>query len=342
MQKIVLLCLVTLCLTTSQAQENPRVFIFTDINIDSGDPDDRQSLIHLFWYANQLNIQGIVPDRWNARSVEACNLVLEAYDKDFKNYDLGLKNYPSPKRLENLVANNFEESQQLFQKALSDKSSPLYVLVWGNMKVFSKLILASPDNSNTIRLITIGTGLMMEEDIKHMPADWEKSKPCEQLNWNGFGRNSIYNNPRFDNMWWLEINWTYAGMFIGEEPKEMFHTLSGYGSLGKHIKEVVKNESWAQYFRVGDTPSVLYVIDPDHDRDNPLESSWAGKFVQPFPDKRPNYYTDTNGAQQWDYANPCNTWKNHKAMRDEATNTLLSRRPEMYKALVDKLDSLYH
>lgn len=32
--------------------------LFTDINIDKGDPDDRQSLIHLLWYADEL--QGII------------------------------------------------------------------------------------------------------------------------------------------------------------------------------------------------------------------------------------------------------------------------------------------
>ena len=58
----------------------------------------------------------------------------------------------------------------------------------------------------------------------------------------------------------------------------MFHKLSKYGDLGEHIKDVVKNESWAQYFRVGDTPSVLYVIDQTHDLDNPTQSSWAGKL----------------------------------------------------------------
>ncbi|MDF1573142.1 MAG: hypothetical protein P1P82_16160 [Bacteroidales bacterium] len=209
------------------------------------------------------------------------------------------------------------------------------------MKVFSKILLSHPESAKNIRLITIGTGLMLEEDIKHMPAGLEKSRPCEQLNWNGKGRNLIYNNPLYNDMWWLEINWTYSGMFIGDEPEEMFNKLSNYGSLGKHIKEVVKNENWAQYFRVGDTPSVLYCIDPDHKLDHPTHSSWAGKFVQPFPVLKPNYYTDYNGSQEWDYSDPCNTWQNHKLVRDEATRTLLNSRPEMYQALIEKLNLLY-
>ncbi len=61
-------------------------------------------------------------------------------------------------------------------------------------------------------------------------------------------------------MWWLEINWIYELMFMGEEPAEMFHKLSDFGNLGLHIKEVVANEPWAQYFSVDDTPSVLYMV----------------------------------------------------------------------------------
>jgi hypothetical protein len=121
----------------------------------------------------------------------------------------------------------------------------------------------------------------------------------------------------------------------------MFEKLSVYGALGTHIKEVVKNEPWAQYFRVGDTPSVLYVIDPNHDLDNPAESSWAGKFIQPFPQKRPNYFADFNGPVEWNYSNPCETWSNHVAFRDFAKSTLEDRRSEMYSALLEKLKKLY-
>jgi len=342
MKRLFLLIGVSLLFSGScDAKDAPRVLIFTDINIDSGDPDDRQSLIHLLWYANELHIQGIIPDRWNARSVEACNLVIDAYEEDFRDYSFHSMNYPAPENLRKMVAKDIHESFEIFNAAVQDNSSPLYVLVWGNMKVLREILLAHPEYSQNIRLITIGTGLMLEQDIKHLPKNWEKSKACEQLNWNGFGRNAVYNDPRFNDMWWIEINWTYSGMFLGTEPEEMFHKLSSYGGLGKHLKEVVKNESWAQYFRVGDTPSVLYVIDQDHDLDKPEESSWAGKFVNPFPAEKPHYYTDYNGSHTWDYLNPCNTWENHTLVRDAATNTLLSRRPEMYNALIEKLNLLY-
>ncbi len=323
-------------------ETHPRVFVFTDINIDSGDPDDRQSLIHLLWYANELDIEGIVPDRWNARGMEACQLAVDAYEKDFVGFQFDKKGYPEPSKIKDKLAKDVNDAVERFQKAASNEKSPLYVLIWGNMVNFGNVLRSNPALSKNIRLITIGTGLMMEEYRQHIPADWDKmEKPCEQPNWNGQGRNEIFSDSRFDKMWWLEVNWTYEGMFTGNEPSEMFHKLSEFGNLGKHMNEVVKNEPWAQYFRVGDTPSVLYIIDPEHNLNDPTKSSWAGKFIQPFPKKKPNYYADFNGPVEWNYANPCETWHNHAAFRDYAKSTLEDSRAEMYTLLLDKLKNLY-
>jgi hypothetical protein len=323
-------------------ETRPRVFVFTDINIDSGDPDDRQSLIHLLWYANELDIQGIVPDRLDARGLEACQLAVEAYEKDYAEFQFAKKGFPTPPDVKNNLAVDFDDAVTRFQKAASEEKSPLYVLVWGSMVNFGDVLRTNPELSKNIRVITIGTDLMMEANRPYLPESWEKTeKPCEQFNWNGHGRNQIFNDERFRDMWWLEINWTYEGMFSGDEPAEMFEKLSVYGALGQHIKEVVKNEPWAQYFRVGDTPSVLYVIDPKHNLDDPTQSSWAGQFTRPFPNERPNYYTDLNGPVKWDYANPCNTWENHIEMNAHAKGTLEAKRPEMYQALLDKLENIY-
>ena len=324
------------------SKEKHRVFVFTDINIDSGDPDDRQSLVHLFWYANEVQIEGIVPERWNARSVEACNLALDAYAEDYKAFGFKKHGYPIPGELKKKIAKDDTEVLELFAKAAKNKKSPLYVLIWGNMRAFNKALYQYPGLADNLRIITIGTGTMLEKDYPHLPESWAKADlPCQQYNWNGFGRNDLYNDKEFTDLWWLEINWTYNGMFSGEEPKEMFHKLSKFGNMGEHIKEVVKNEEWAQYFRVGDTPSVLYVIDPNHDGNNPKQSSWAGKFNHPFPQKRPNYYTDFCGTLNWDYANLCNTWDIHEQVAEVATQTLEKRRDEMYNALLEKLTDIY-
>jgi len=323
------------------AHDLPRVFVFTDINIDSGDPDDRQSLVHLFWYANEVAVEGIVPERWNAGGYEACTLALEAYRMDFIENSFKKLGYPDPDALKSRIAKDTVEALRLFLAAASEERSPLYVLVWGNMELVKTFLLQRPEVKKNIRLITIGTGLMLEKDFPYIPEDWPKSKPCKQLNWNGSGRNDLYENPLFSDLWWLEINWTYAGMFSGKKPAQMLNKLAVYGNLGRHIREVVKNQGWAQYFRAGDTPSLLYVIDRGHDLNDPRQSSWAGKFVKPFPQQKPNYYTDFAGPIKWDYLNPCNTWKNHEKMQRNAVKTLEERRDEMYAALLDKLNHLY-
>jgi hypothetical protein len=324
------------------SEPKPRVFIFTDINIDAGDPDDRQSLVHLFWYADELEIEGVVPDRWDAAGYEACKLVVDEYAMDFDEFAFSAKGYPWPSDLENTIAVDLDDAIARFREAASDNDSPLYVLIWGNMVNFGEALRQNPELASNIRVITIGTDLMKEEYIQYMPDNWEKTEqPCTQYNWNGFGRNEIFNDIRFKDMWWLEINWTYEGMFSGTEPAEMFEKLSVYGSLGQHMKDVVKNEPWAQYFRVGDTPSVLYLIDPDNDLDDPTKGSWAGRFTKPFPEERPNYYTDYNGPVEWDYADPCNTWENHVEMSNHAISTLEKVRPEMYDDLLRKLSSVY-
>ena len=325
----------------SFAQNKPRIFIFTDINIDSGDPDDRQSLVHLLWYANEMEIEGINPDRINAKGYEACELALKAYARDYEAIDLTKLGYPRPEDLKPKIANNWERGMSLFQEAASDTSSPLYVLIWGNMVKFREALLSNPEHADNLRIITIGTGLMMESNIPHIPKNWKKEEPCEQMNWNALGRNDIYNDARFSDMWWLELNWTYEGMFTGPEPAQMLDKLAVFGHLGRHMKDVVKNYKWAQYFRVGDTPTVLYMIYAKHDLNDPESSSWAGKFCKPFPKERPNYYTDFSGDLDWDYANPCSTWEQHVQFKDLAASTLEEKRNEMYDALLMKLRTMY-
>lgn len=341
MYKINCLVFFIILILSDPGVSQPRVFVFTDINIDSGDPDDRQSLVHLLWYSDELEIAGIVPDRWNAQGYEASMMVVDEYEKDFESYKFQEKGYPEPNDLRDLIAKDLDHTFQLFLKAASQKKDPLYVLIWGNMENFGKVIRRNAELSDNIRLISIGTGLMYEQDIQHLPENWNRSKPCMQLNWNGSGRAEIYNDPRFHDMWWLEINWTYNGMFTGHEPRQMFEKLAVYGAMGQHMVTITENQPWAQYFRVGDTPSVLFVIDPRNNLDNPTQSSWAGEFKNPFPYKRPNYFTDHNGPIDWDYENPCNRWQNHREFFDHAKGTLENERPGMYKALLEKLDDLY-
>jgi hypothetical protein len=162
MKLILLVLVIFFTFRITALAEKQRVFIFTDINIDSGDPDDRQSLIHLLWYANELKIEGIVPDRLDAYGLEACQMVVEAYGKDYKEYSFKKKGFPEPAEIQALLATNADDTRQRFVKAASDTSSTLWVLVWGSMENFGNTLRQYPHLAKNIRVITIGTNLMME------------------------------------------------------------------------------------------------------------------------------------------------------------------------------------
>ena len=334
--------LVLLAANTGSATggDRPRVFVFTDINIEAGDPDDRQSLVHLLWYADELLIEGIVPDRITARGVEACQQAVEAYSADFHNYNFAGKGYPSPDQMQSRIVWQREQVLERFREAATTGTGPLYVLIWGNMRQFGEVLRHCSDLQENLRILTIGTGLMLDRDRQHVSSK-NLLPPAEQPNWNGPGRNEIYNDPQFNDLWWVEINWTYNGMFTGDGPKLVFDQLLEFGNMGRHMDEVTRKNGWARYFRVGDTPSVLYLIDPSHDPDDPSTPSWAGRFRRALPDTRPNYFTDDCGPVEWDYLEPANTWKNHEAVFQYSKSTLESERPEMYRSLLDKLEKLY-
>jgi hypothetical protein len=317
-------------------KNKPRVIITTDINNAGGDPDDKQSLVHIFWYADELDIVGIIPDYWNGKGHEASMEVLDTYSKDYNEFDFKEKGYPDPESVRKLFAEDPESAREMIIHAARKTEEPIYILIWGQMTTFQKALFEAPEIADKVRILSIGTGL------KYGPADEQVGKDCDVVNWNGRGRNEIYKDSRFDDLWWLESNWTYNGMFMGEGPRIMFEKLSTYGSMGAFIKTATKGHDWAQYFRVGDTPTVLYLIDPANNIEDPGHGSWAGKFKKPFPEKRPNYWTDDNGEISWDYNDPCNSWENVEEMYANNKNTLFQRRQGMYDELINKLNKLYN
>ena len=68
------------------------------------------------------------------------------------------------------------------------------------------------------------------------------------------------------------------------------------GEVGKVIGDAIDIVSWSDSFRVGDTPTVLYLIDPDNDLDDPSKGSWGGRYTRPFPHSRPNFWTGITGG----------------------------------------------
>ena len=323
-----------LLVKTHRQNQKPRVIITTDINAGSGDPDDRQSLCHVLWYANDLDIRAIIPDRFKPTAIEACNIAFDLYDRDFRAPKNRLRTlgYPSANALRKqaLVTERSAAIKRIIDEAQRDDERPLWVLVWGNMKLIGEALKAEPKIADKLRLITIATNVKAKES----GGDGTK------INWNGGGRQYVFDN--FPKMWWLESDWTYNGMFHGPEAIQLKEDLAACGgNVGQHISDVIDTVPWADNFRAGDTPTVLYMIDPGHDLNNPSETSWAGRYVQPFPKARPNYWTGIDGGYDWDYANTRETWSNASAVYQVRAKTLADQRSAMYAALLRRVQTIY-
>ncbi len=344
MNKLIFVLLIAIIVSCKSEKPKPRVIVLSDINNVGGDPDDKQSMAHLFMYANEVDIVGIIPDLWNGKGVEATMQCIDAYEKDFNNPDYNFQklNYPAPDQLRGRVSKNKEEAiNTIIREAKKESISPVHILIWGNMNTVKAVLYKAPEIVNNIRIYTIATHRMAENEDALINSRDTTSYGLRR-NWNHQGRDEIYNDKRFDNLWWLENDWGYNGMFEGQAPRDFLTEIKEYGALGYYIWDVVQPFDWAHYFRAGDTPTLLYLLEPGIDIDNPATGSWAGKFVNPYPNERPNYWIDDAGTDNWDYAHPENTWDKTKLVYNNRVNNLLESRDKWYDAYRKKMKEIYN
>lgn len=208
------------------------------------------------------------------------------------------------------------------------------------MKLLAEALKKAPDIADNIRIYTIATHRMYQNPDAEENSN-DSTQFGKRINWNGPGRNEIYYDKRFSNLWWLENDWSYNGMFEGNEPRDFLQEIKKYGALGYHIWETVQNYNWAHYFRAGDTPTLLYLLEPGVEIDNPATSTWAGKYIRPFPKTRPNYWIDDAGTKIWDYEHPENTWQLAKQVYHFRVNNLREKRAGMYHSFCRKMKKIY-
>lgn len=341
--RYVLILMLALAAACNTKESKPRVIILSDINNIGGDPDDKQSMAHLLMYANEVEIVRIIPDLWEGQGVKATMQTIDAYEKDFNNPDFKFQelNYPQPDELRALISKNKEEAiATLIREAQKENSGPVHVLIWGNMNTLKDALFQAPEISDQLRIYTIATHRMAEnEDAKINSRDTLAFGI--RRNWNHSGRDEIYKDPRFVNLWWLENDWSYNGMFEGQEPRDFLLEIKEYGALGNYIWEEVQPFEWAHYFRAGDTPTLLYLLEPELDIDHPEDGSWAGKFIKPFPIERPNYWIDEAGTSDWNYANPEESWDRAQEVYQHRVTNLIQQRNNWYGAYRKKMKELY-
>ena len=262
----------------AREKQDTRLQVIVSTDIGGSDPDDFQSMVHLFMYADRFDIKGLISSPPHDGRVSHILEAIDAYEKDYPNLVSQNNNFPSPDYLRRhtrqgaINAQQTEHPTSLSEGAewiisqAKETNEPLYVLVWGSITDVAEALHASPDIKKVLRVYSIGSWNTVQDSLS---------------------RNYIFNHHK--DLWWIESNTTFRGMYMGGYQKGNYGNLSfvethikGHGALGDLFYTQKKD------IKMGDTPSVLYLLHGNPD--DPESESWGGAYVR--SDHGPQYWTD--------------------------------------------------
>lgn len=136
-------------------QDKPRVVVLTDMGAD---PDDRQSLVRLLLYANQIDIEGLFATTsvWRKDNVkpEFISHILDQYEQVQPNLLLHEAGYPMAGELRAKLktalplygmegvgaGKDSDASERIIELLENDDSRPLWISVWGGVNVLAQAL----------------------------------------------------------------------------------------------------------------------------------------------------------------------------------------------------------
>ena len=278
--------------------ERLRVFISTDIG--GFDPDDCQSMVHLFMYADTMDIEGLVSSPPGKGRVKDIFDVIDAYQKDYPVLKTHSKRYPAPDALRKLVKQGAidaappcgyskptDGSRLLIEHATADDPRPLYVLVWGSITDVAQALHDDPSIKRKIRVYFISS--------------WNRRMDPTS-------REYIYR--QHPDLWMIECDTTFRGMYIGGDQSD---DLGNLAFVKRHVKD--RGALGAFYYskkhdiKMGDTPSVLYIMRGNPD--DPTAEHWGGAFLP--TNHGPHYWIDNGDPElrerEFNGAKTVNKWR---------------------------------
>ena len=303
--RMILTSILTICIAASgnpvNMSERPRVIVSTDIG--GSDPDDFQSMVHYLIYADAFETEGLISSPPHGGRIDDILECIAAYEEDYVNLRTWSPNYPSPADLRRVVKQGAIEPQSedrpttrisdgaqwLIERAKVNDPRPLYVLVWGAITDVAQAVHKNPEIKGKLRIYSIGS--------------WNTR---QDLN----ARNYVFNNHR--DLWWIESDTTFRGMYMGGVQDNNLgnrtfteKNVRNHGHLGSLFMRKKSD------IKMGDTPSVLYLLHGDPNK--PESAHWGGAFVRPAPDNRPAYWYDnpdeTLSFKGKKGANTVNRWR---------------------------------
>ncbi|SOE21138.1 protein of unknown function [Spirosomataceae bacterium TFI 002] len=257
------------CKSSEKVNDKPRVIISTDIG--GTDPDDFQSMIHAFMYADLFQLEGLISSPFGNGRKRDIEFVIDLYEKDLQDLKKHAQDLPDPEALRAICKQGSkleapfkgfstptEGSEWIIKCAKKESEQPLFVLVWGGIEDVAQALHDAPEIEKNMRVYWIGG-------------------PNKKWSINAYS----YIAENHPNVWMIEANATYRGWFMEDEnaPKNMSgaayyeNFVQGRGAMGADFVNHYKG-----HIKMGDTPSLAYLMNGDPD--DPTTESWGGKFIK--------------------------------------------------------------
>jgi len=147
-----LIFIFTLSALLSNADENPKVIVLTDIG---GDTDDEQSLVRLLLYSDYLNIKAICATsrlgHGQDTKPELIYKQIQAYSSVYPNLLLHSSNFLSPDYLTSIVKNGqgdqfnigdgYEsEASDFIIETIDNAENTIHILIWGGQRELAQAL----------------------------------------------------------------------------------------------------------------------------------------------------------------------------------------------------------
>ena len=272
-----------------QSETKNRVIILTDIEAD---PDDTQSLIRLFLYANQIDIKGLVATTscWlqkevNPKSIEK---VIHAYGKIQPNLLLHEPGFPNEAFLLNLVKSGLpkygmtgvgegmdsEGSNLIIEELEKVDNRPLWISTWGGVNTLAQALYTIKNTKSKketerliskLRVYTISdqddSGIWIRNNFPTLFYIVSPGDDYGSATWTGI--NNVIkgiDNSTISNLWFAK------------------NIQQNHGPLGAAYPDV----SWGVE---GDTPAFLSLIPNGlNNSEHPEWGAWGGRYELYQPD----------------------------------------------------------
>lgn len=247
---------------------NRTVWVTTDIG--GTDPDDIQSLIHLFQYSNILRIAGVTTGPLGG-DLAAAMAVKQRYRNDYQNFGWEEKGMQAPSSIKLFQGkrnasdfSNTAEVQALVNESRKDiysPENPLIILQWG----------ASTDVAAAIRNGLRRNNCFLYAVVGFSPNDFNARQDREAF--------EIVRNT--NNLRRIFADGTIRGMYTGWDltanRRYVENQIRPRGRMGRYffnISEQINTGSFS--IKMGDSPSVAWALSSENL--SPRRPSWGGRF----------------------------------------------------------------